>query len=89
MPRKKLIRTDLYPYHVYGRANNKEIFYIPLCDVWRLSCELFDKVTKDYGAQVHAFVLMPNHYHLLMSTCLLYTSPSPRDRTRSRMPSSA
>ena len=25
----------------------------------------------------------------LDSTCLLYTSPSPRDRTRSRMPSSA
>ena len=24
-----------------------------------------------------------------MGTCLLYTSPSPRDRTRSRMPSSA
>ena len=30
--------------------------------------------------------------HLLIgwdTTCLLYTSPSPRDRTRSRMPSSA
>ena len=26
---------------------------------------------------------------LLFRTCLLYTSPSPRDRTRSRMPSSA
>ena len=25
----------------------------------------------------------------LLSDCLLYTSPSPRDRTRSRMPSSA
>ena len=25
----------------------------------------------------------------LMTACLLYTSPSPRDRTRSRMPSSA
>ena len=25
----------------------------------------------------------------VLSTCLLYTSPSPRDRTRSRMPSSA
>ena len=25
----------------------------------------------------------------LISICLLYTSPSPRDRTRSRMPSSA
>ena len=26
---------------------------------------------------------------LTRSACLLYTSPSPRDRTRSRMPSSA
>ena len=26
---------------------------------------------------------------LLITACLLYTSPSPRDRTRSRMPSSA
>jgi len=25
----------------------------------------------------------------LTNTCLLYTSPSPRDRTRSRMPSSS
>eukprot|EP00656_Telonema_subtile_P018312 TRINITY_DN19880_c0_g1_i3.p2 TRINITY_DN19880_c0_g1~~TRINITY_DN19880_c0_g1_i3.p2 ORF type:complete len:124 (-),score=5.70 TRINITY_DN19880_c0_g1_i3:34-405(-) len=32
-----------------------------------------------------------NHAGLLTTatTCLLYTSPSPRDRTRSRMPSSA
>ena len=28
-------------------------------------------------------------YLNLLDTCLLYTSPSPRDRTRSRMPSSA
>ena len=27
--------------------------------------------------------------HSYVGTCLLYTSPSPRDRTRSRMPSSA
>ena len=26
---------------------------------------------------------------MLLQICLLYTSPSPRDRTRSRMPSSA
>ena len=26
---------------------------------------------------------------ILLSTCLLYTSPSPRDRQKSRMPSSA
>ena len=28
-------------------------------------------------------------YDIRTMTCLLYTSPSPRDRTRSRMPSSA
>ena len=31
-----------------------------------------------------------NLFHILnMHTCLLYTSPSPRDRQKSRMPSSA
>ena len=29
------------------------------------------------------------YYFLKIKDCLLYTSPSPRDRTRSRMPSSA
>ena len=29
------------------------------------------------------------YYNFEKKTCLLYTSPSPRDRTRSRMPSSA
>ena len=33
-------------------------------------------------------LLGPNK-HPKVKTCLLYTSPSPRDRTRSRMPSSA
>ena len=28
-------------------------------------------------------------YAAIFKSCLLYTSPSPRDRTRSRMPSSA
>ena len=35
-------------------------------------------------AEQHAVTLAAG-----MSCCLLYTSPSPRDRTRSRMPSSA
>ena len=30
-----------------------------------------------------------NGHDALLSTCLLYTSPSPRDRQKSRMPSSA
>ena len=40
-------------------------------------------VTQD-GIRTHAF--RPRNLYWV---CLLYTSPSPRDRTRSRMPSSA
>ena len=32
---------------------------------------------------------IPNEVMTSYKACLLYTSPSPRDRTRSRMPSSA
>ena len=36
-----------------------------------------------------AFFAMLELIELIRQGCLLYTSPSPRDRTRSRMPSSA
>ena len=36
-----------------------------------------------------AFVSVPESMEKPQECCLLYTSPSPRDRTRSRMPSSA
>ena len=36
-----------------------------------------------------SFAIPGHKYHFLDRYCLLYTSPSPRDRTRSRMPSSA
>ena len=38
--------------------------------------------------EASALIVVTQHYDTLQS-CLLYTSPSPRDRTRSRMPSSA
>ena len=47
--------------------------------VLRLSChKIFD---SEFQSKAHLFGDF--------GTCLLYTSPSPRDRTRSRMPSSA
>ena len=42
---------------------------------------------EEIEAEIIRFAI--NHYRGQMSDCLLYTSPSPRDRTRSRMPSSA
>ena len=50
----------------------------PLCgDEMEISLVVKDDIVKDMGYQCKSCV------------CLLYTSPSPRDRTRSRMPSSA
>ena len=43
------------------------------------------KTTLDSFGAIH--ILINNAG--IVATCLLYTSPSPRDRTRSRMPSSA
>ena len=56
-----------------------------------------ERTTTDVINQLHQLKgldrhhLLMEHYEALITTwdCLLYTSPSPRDRTRSRMPSSA
>ena len=45
-----------------------------IVDSWKSS----DGINNDYGGHIE-----------IIFSCLLYTSPSPRDRTRSRMPSSA
>ena len=55
-----------------------------------------DQIFNDKGIEVDVITglseqelinIIPEYDGLLV--CLLYTSPSPRDRTRSRMPSSA
>ena len=42
-------------------------------------------VFRELGAEVHAIGVHPDGFNI----CLLYTSPSPRDKRQSRMPSSA
>ena len=44
----------------------------------------YTKLSKDLGSAVNT--IAPD---VSTDTCLLYTSPSPRDRQKSRMPSSA
>ena len=50
-----------------------------------IASSLMEKRSNDF--KVVAVVVNPSNK--LLEDCLLYTSPSPRDRTRSRMPSSA
>ena len=48
------------------------------------------KLSQCFGDQFGSVVAPDQHRQTTLGNdCLLYTSPSPRDRTRSRMPSSA
>ena len=50
--------------------------------------EEFKQLAKDFSKNGFITTSLDNLINWSRS-CLLYTSPSPRDRTRSRMPSSA
>ena len=59
-----------------------------------LAREVYDKIIKKIDPSKVALItgeekIIPINAKYFLCTCLLYTSPSPRDRTRSRMPSSA
>ena len=51
--------------------------------------EIFFDEMVDFMRQVMEGKVTPVQLSAVLMGCLLYTSPSPRDRTRSRMPSSA
>jgi putative transposase len=68
MPRKTLIRTSAYPYHVTARCNNREAFYCPPEEAWRVFSWHLNEASEKFEAKIHAFVLMQNHFHLLIST---------------------
>ena len=57
---------------------------------WDLVSEQTQEAMKDAIENVKAQLRTVSWAKVIFtSACLLYTSPSPRDRTRSRMPSSA
>ncbi|MBF0362158.1 MAG: transposase [Oligoflexia bacterium] len=68
MPRKPLIKTNEYPYHITSRSNNREWFYLPLDEVWKIALDTINTAQTENGVIIHCFILMNNHYHLLIST---------------------
>ena len=86
--------------HILYQTTMKKIQFITLlrlvAAVW-VSCKqapAAEAETNSFGAGVakpdsNIFVISDHGYGKRTKVCLLYTSPSPRDRTRSRMPSSA
>lgn len=68
MPRPKSLNQSDFPYHVCGRVMNREKFKLPMDEVWQIMGRQLKWLTMAYNAQIHAFVLMGNHFHLLIST---------------------
>lgn len=68
MPRKPLRITHEFPYHIVARSNNKDWFYIPIDECWMIFTDALVQACLKFHLQIHAFVLMKNHYHLIATT---------------------
>jgi putative transposase len=66
------------PYHITARTNNRELFPIDLAEVWEIFENQLWFLHNAFGVRIHAFVLMNNHFHLLMSDPQLQLSPALR-----------
>ena len=80
-----ILYVPLVSYLIY--LSTQETLLSPLMGVGMFLIGIVMWTITEYV--LHRFVF---HYHPKSEwgkNCLLYTSPSPRDRTRSRMPSSA
>jgi putative transposase len=68
MARKRLEMSSLHPYHLWARCINKEWFQIPLPEVWRVYTNYLHFINQAFDVEIYSFVLMSNHFHLLMRT---------------------
>ena len=68
MPRKNLIRSKVHPYHITARVNNREEFACGKDVAWIVLCNELNDICSHFNVKIHAFVMMPNHFHLLLTT---------------------
>jgi len=55
-----------YPHHVILRGNNRQAIFAGPAD-YQLLLDLLDENARKFGVAVHAYVLMENHFHLLVT----------------------
>jgi putative transposase len=55
-----------YPHHVIQRGNNRQAIFSSAADYQAL-LDLIEENAKKFGVALHAYVLMSNHFHLLVT----------------------
>ena len=90
-----LPKLESKSYNTFFKLGRYEVFlgwnstFIKLKYIKHVILPWFETEAARYGRDVHIGWLGGMIEISYTNNCLLYTSPSPRDRTRSRMPSSA
>ena len=55
-----------YPYHIVQRGNNRNACFVAPQD-YQFYLELWEECSQRYGVAIHAYCLMTNHVHLLVT----------------------
>lgn len=66
MPRKKVPLSPDHYYSITARCINKEWFSIPLSEVWKIMEDYLYFVSFGFNFKIKSFVLMSNHFHLIL-----------------------
>ncbi len=68
MARNPAILQSQYPYNVGARCINKEWFRLSMDEVWEIMSRQLYFIRHAFNVRIHSFVLMNNHFHMLIST---------------------
>ncbi len=62
----RLARLTLpgYPHHIIQRGNNSQAIFATVAD-YQYLLGLLDEYARKFAVEIHAYVLMSNHFHLL------------------------
>ena len=66
MSRKKFTCNPELPYHITARCINREWFSIDMPIVWKIMTKHLHFIHLAYNVRIVAFVLMSNHFHLII-----------------------
>ncbi len=67
MSRKNRRLSPDHYIHVNARTNNREVFPLELPEVWNILTDYLFLLRSGFDIRIHSFVLMPNHFHLLVT----------------------
>ena len=68
MARRNKNNEGLGPYHVSARTNNADWFNLEMEQVWDIMGRYLFFIHHAFNVKIHSFVLMNNHFHLIIST---------------------